>query len=49
MELRYNLETDWIVRSLDQGEVVCAAFLGLRKAFDSLIIAFCCRESLILV
>jgi len=30
------LAVDWIALSLDKGNVVCAAFIGLRKAFDSL-------------
>ena len=30
------LAVDWIALSLDKGNVVCAAFIGLRKAIDSL-------------
>ena len=37
MELRYNcllLETDWIVRSLDQGEVIHMRYIfGLAESF----------------
>ena len=35
--------TDLIVHALDDHKVVCSAFLDLRKAFDSLIMYYCCN------
>ena len=35
-KLLFAVDSCSIVRALDQGLVVCAAFLDLRKAFDSL-------------